>query len=62
METAFVFPKSKKAKNRLVNVMDSEQEVIIEQNKGDKVFATSMNRKYHFWVSLLDDKDWNIEF
>lgn len=41
--------------------MDSEQEVIIEQNKGDKVFVTSKNRKYHVWINLLDDKDWNIE-
>lgn len=61
METAFVFPKSKKAKNRFCNVMDSEQEVIIEQNKGDKVFVTSKNRKYHVWINLLDDKDWDIE-
>jgi hypothetical protein len=62
METAFVFPKSKKAKNRFCNVMNSIEEVIIEQNKGDKVFATSMNGKYHFWVNIHNDKDWDIEF
>jgi hypothetical protein len=62
METAFVFPKSKKAKNRFVNLMDSCDEVIVEQNKGDKVFVTSLNRKNHFWINLIQDKDWEIEF
>jgi hypothetical protein len=62
METAFVIPKSKKAKNRFFNLMDSIDEVIIEQNKGDKVFVTSLNGKNHFWVNLNQDKDWSIEF
>lgn len=62
METAFVFPKSKKAKNRFANLMDSVDEVIIEQNKGDKVFVTSMNGRNHFWVNITNDKDWEIEF
>lgn len=62
METAFVIPKSKKAKNRFANLMDSNDEVIIEQNKGEKVFVTSANRKNHFWVNLNNDKDWEIEF
>jgi predicted nucleic acid-binding Zn finger protein len=62
METAFVFPKSKKAKNRFANLMDSIEEVIIEQKKGDEVFVTSQNGKNHFWVNLNDDKDWSIEF
>ena len=59
---AFVFPKSKKAKNRFANLMDSVDEVIIEQNHGDKVFVTSINGKNHFWVNLNHDKDWEIEF
>jgi hypothetical protein len=62
METAFVTPKSKKAKNRFANLMDSVDEVIIEQNKGDKVFVTSLNGKNHFWVNLNQDKDWEIDF
>jgi hypothetical protein len=61
METAFVTPKSKKAKNRFANLMDSCDEVIIEQNKGNKVFVTSVNRKNHFWVNLNQDPDWEIE-
>jgi hypothetical protein len=62
METAFVTPKSKKAKNRFANLMNCIDKVIIEQNKGDKVFVTSANGKNHFWVSLSQDKDWDIEF
>lgn len=61
MNTAFVTPLSKKAKNRFANLMNSDPECIIEQNKGDRVFLTSNNGKNHFWVSLNGDKDWEIE-
>lgn len=62
MQTAFVTPKSKKAKNRFANLMDSIDEVIVEQDKISKVFVTSVNRKNHFWVNLNNDPDWDIEF
>lgn len=62
METAFVTPKSRKAKNRFANLMDSVDEVIIEQQKETEVFLTSANGKNHFWVSLKGDKDWEIDF
>lgn len=61
MSTAFVTPLSKKAKNRFANLMDSEPECVIEQDKGDRVFLTSINGKNHFWVSLINDKDWQVE-
>lgn len=60
--TAFVTPKSKKARNRFCNLMGQESECIIEQHKGDRVFLTSINGKNHFWVNLLNDSDWEIEF
>jgi len=59
--TAFVTPKSKKAKNRFSNLMDSNSECIIEQRKDTEVFLTSMNGKNHFWVSLNHDKDWDLD-
>jgi hypothetical protein len=64
---AFVFPKSKKAKNRFSNQMDSDELVFIEQDKGDRFFAVSIhpvtgNERNHFWVNLHHDKDWGIEF
>lgn len=61
METAFVFPKSKKAKNRLSNLMEGETECIIEQHKGDRVFLRSLNNKNFFWVKLNNDPDWEID-
>jgi hypothetical protein len=61
MNSAFVFPKSKKAKNRFANLMDSNDECIIEQNKGDRVFLRSLNGKNFFWVNLNSDSDWIVE-
>jgi hypothetical protein len=61
MQTAFVTAMSRKAKNRLANLMGNENEVIVEQTRDGKAFVTSMNRKYHFWVALNNDKDWQIE-
>ncbi len=62
METAFVTPKSKKAKNRFANLMESIDECFIEQHKGDKVFLTSINGRNHFWVNIHNDSDWLIDF
>ena len=60
--TAFVTPKSKKAHNRFCNLMNRNHECIVEQHRDDKVFLTSSNGRNHFWVNLVNDKDWNIEF
>ena len=60
--TAFVTPKSKKAKNRFANLMDSIEECIIEQDKGDRLFLTSINGKNHFWVNINNDTDWEVDF
>lgn len=62
MQTAFVTPISKKAKNRLANLMNGNDECIIEQHHGHKVFLTSMNKRNHFWVHLDNDPDWMIDF
>jgi hypothetical protein len=61
METVFVTPVSKKAKNRLANMMGGNDECIIEQIKGNKVFLSSMNKKYFFWVNLTKDSDWTVD-
>jgi len=61
MNTAFVTPKSKKAKNRFSNLMQQESECIIEQQKGNRVFLRSLNNKNFFWVNLHNDSDWRIE-
>lgn len=61
MKTAFVSPKSKKAKNRFCNLMQSNHECIVEQNKGERVFLRSLNGKNFFWVNLHNDSDWIVE-
>lgn len=55
-----VVPLSNKAKNRLVNTMESNSEIRIEQRKGNKVFFISANGKYCAWVDLSGDPNWDI--
>ena len=61
MQTAFVTPLSRKAKNRFANLMDNNDTCIIEQHKGNEVFLTSINGKNHFWAMLDNDPHWMIE-
>jgi predicted nucleic acid-binding Zn finger protein len=61
MKNALVTPISRKAKNRFANLMESDEQCIIEQHKGNKVFLTSENGKNHFWVMLDNDPDWMVE-
>lgn len=62
MQTASVTPISNKAKNRFANIMERNEICIIEQHKGNKVFLTSMNKRYHFWVTIDNDPDWMVSF
>jgi hypothetical protein len=61
MKTAFVTPISRKAKNRLANMMNTNDQCIVEQHKGNKVFLASMNKRYFFWAILDKDPDWMVE-
>jgi len=61
MQTASVIPISKKAKNRFANLMDGNDQCIIEQHTGNKVFLTSINGRNHFWAMLDNDPDWMIQ-
>lgn len=61
MSIAFVTPISRKAKNRFANLMDHNNQCIVEQHKGNRVFLTSENGKNHFWVMLDKDPDWMID-
>jgi hypothetical protein len=63
MKKVQVIPKSKKAKNRLANMMDGNPICIVEQDKGDgMLFLASENRKYFFWVNTEDfwECDWEV--
>ena len=61
MQLASVKPISKKAKNRFANLMNSDDQCIIEQHVGNRLFLTSLNGKNHFWVTLDNDPDWMVE-
>ena len=61
MNTAFVTPKSNKARNRFANLMESESECIVEQINGNRVFLRSSNNRNFFWVNVHNDSDWSIE-
>jgi hypothetical protein len=61
MNTAFVTPKSNKARNRFANLMESESECIVEQINGNRVFLKSINNRNFFWVNVHNDSDWEIE-
>ena len=63
MKKVKVVPKSKKAKNRLCNLMDNNDVCIVEQDKGDgMLFLASQNGKYFFWVNTQDfwECDWEV--
>jgi len=55
-----VQPKSSKAKNRFVNVMDKLHAMEVEQETDSQLFVVSINRRYCFWLNKENDPHWNI--
>ena len=55
-----VSPKSSKAKNRFVNVMDSLHAMEVEQETETQFFVVSINRRYCFWLNKENDTHWEI--
>jgi hypothetical protein len=63
MKRVTVRPKSKKAKNRLSNMMGNNTICTVEQDKGDgMLFLASENQQYFFWVNINDhwECDWEV--
>ena len=60
-DTVFVTPKSRKARNRFANLMDSNPECIVEQHVNNRLFLRSVNDKNFFWVNINQDSDWEVE-
>lgn len=63
MRRVTVKPKSKKAVNRLANLMGGNPICIVEQDKGDgMLFLASENQKYFFWVNVNDfwETEWEV--
>jgi hypothetical protein len=55
-----VTPKTNKARNRFINQMDSFHAMEVEQETDTHYFVVSINRKYCFWLSKLNDPHWDI--
>ena len=62
MKTEFlcVKPKSKKAKNRFANEMDSLHSCRIEKRDDGKVFLSSISGRYFFWMNEGVDDHWEV--
>ena len=62
MKTEFlcVKPKSKKAKNRFANEMDSLHSCRIEKRDDGKVFLSSISGRYFFWMNEGPDDHWEV--
>jgi hypothetical protein len=56
-----VVPLSSKARNRFINQMNSFHAMEVEQETNTHYFVISINRKYCFWLSKLNDPHWRIE-
>ena len=55
-----IVPKSSKAKNRFMNIMDSLHAMEVEQEVNGKLFLVSINRKYCTWVPKDGNEHWGI--
>lgn len=55
-----VQPKSKKAKNRFINQMDSFHAMHVEQETETQYFVVSINKRYCFWIERENDLHWEI--
>lgn len=59
-EFIYIQPKSNKAKNRFVNMMDSLHSCRVEQRKDGKLFLASITGRYFFWIPEGGDENWEV--
>jgi hypothetical protein len=55
-----VVPKSKRARNRFCNQMDSLHACVVEKREDDKVFLSSISGRYWFWMLENGDDNWTM--
>ena len=55
-----VKPKSKKAKNRFANMMDSLHSCRVEKREDGKLFLASISDRYFFWMKEQNDENWEL--
>jgi hypothetical protein len=55
-----VVPKSKRARNRFCNQMDSLHACVVEKREDNKVFLSSISGRYWFWMLENGDDNWTM--
>jgi len=55
-----VKPKSKKAKNRFANMMNSLHSCRVEKREDGKLFLASISDRYFFWMNEQNDENWEL--
>jgi archaellum biogenesis ATPase FlaH len=55
-----VSPRTKRARNRFINQMDSLHACVVEKRQDGKVFLASISGKYFFWMNESADDHWEI--
>jgi hypothetical protein len=55
-----IIPKSSKAKNRFVNIMQSFHAMEVEQEKDNMLFLVSLNRQYCTWIPREGNEHWSV--
>ena len=55
-----VVPKSKRARNRFCNQMDSLHACVVEKREDDKIFLSSISGRYWFWMQENGDDNWKV--
>ena len=55
-----VSPRTKQARNRFINQMDSLHACVVEKRDGSKVFLASISGKYFFWMNESSDDHWEV--
>ena len=59
-EIICVKPKSRKAKNRFSNEMDSLHSCRVEKRENGNLFLASISGRYFFWMKESNDDHWEI--
>ena len=59
-EIICVKPKSRKAKNRFSNEMDSLHSCRVEKRENGNLFLASISNRYFFWMKESNDDNWEI--
>ena len=56
-----VSPLTLEARHHFLADMDNLHSCRVKDEKCDKMYLESLNKKHYFWINKKDDKNWRIE-